>query len=217
MQTQLSAREAMVVSQLRTTKVNDPALVAALKAVPREHFVPDDRRASAYADEDVPLGAGRVMLQPLTIARLLNEAEIQAGGKVLVIGAGTGYACAVLDAMGAKVTGLEQDAALAERARASLAAAGHAAVTVVEGALEAGYPASAPYDAIVVNGATEFLPQAWAGQLAAHGVVVAILKQDGVGRGVVARAVDGVFGCDAFMDAFTPVLPGLAKPVTFQF
>lgn len=217
MQTQLSAREAMVVSQLRTTKVNDPALVAALKAVPREQFVPDDRRASAYADEDVPLGAGRVLLQPLTLARLLNEAEIRAGNKVLVVGAGSGYACAVLGTMGADVTGLEPDAALAARARSALAAAGHSAVTIVEGALDAGYPAGGPYDAIVVNGATEFLPQAWAGQLAADGVVVAILNQDGVGRGIVARAVGGAFGSDAFMDAFTQVLPGLARPVTFQF
>lgn len=217
MQTQLSAREAMVVSQLRTTRVNDPALVAALKSVPREPFVPDERRARAYADEDVPVGSGRVLLQPLTLARLLNEAEIRAGDKVLVVGAGTGYACAVLDAMGADVTGLESDPALAERARQALAAVGRAGVRIIEGALDAGYAEAGPYVVIVVNGATEFLPQAWAGQLAAGGVVVAILNGDGVGRGIVARAVEGAFGIDAFMDAFTPVLPGLAKPVTFQF
>ncbi len=217
MQIQLSAREAMVESQLRTTKVNDPALVRALKTVPRELFVPDERRASAYADEDVSLGGARVLLQPLTIARLLNEAEIAAGDKVLVVGAGTGYACAVLAQMGAVVTGLESDAAMAARARTALAAAGHGSVVIVEGPLDLGYPSAGPYDVLVVNGATEFLPAAWAGQLARDGIAVAILNQGGVGRGVVARAVDGAFGCDAFMDAFTQTLPGLAKPVTFQF
>src|SRR5688572_20533022 len=106
-------RRAMVESQLRTVGVNDPRVIAAMDAVPREDFVPAARRATAYADASIPLGSGRALNPPMTLGRLLTEAKLAGDERVLLIGAATGYAAAVVARLAASVVALEEGATLA--------------------------------------------------------------------------------------------------------
>ncbi|MEH3108209.1 MAG: protein-L-isoaspartate O-methyltransferase [Sphingomonas fennica] len=208
-------RRAMVASQLRTTAVNDPHVVRAMGEVPRERHVPADRAAIAYADIAVPLGKGRAMPQPMVTGRLLTEAHAQAGERALVVGSATGYAAAVLAEIGATVTALEEEADLV----AIAAAAGlPRSVTLVTGPLAAGWPAAAPYDLIVIDGAVERVPQTLVDQLAEGGRLAAPI---GVGGGIarlsIGRKAGGAFGMVPFGDAGAPVLPGFAEPPAFRF
>ena len=107
------ARNNMVDSQVRPNKVTDPRIVAAMRQLPRERFLPPALAALAYADEDVPLGEGRVLIEPMVIARLVQLTAIAAGERALVVAAGTGYGAAVLAACGARVTALEESASAA--------------------------------------------------------------------------------------------------------
>jgi len=210
-----SMRCAMVESQLRTNDVNDVAVIRAILSVPREQFVPAERRDAAYIDRAVPLGAGRSLNPALATARFLVEGQVSAGRSVLLVGAATGYAAAVLAAMGAIVTALESDAALAARARENLADV--AGVTIVEGPLEAGVPAGAPYDLLFVDGAVEALPPSLTDQLKVGGRAVFARLDQGVSRLCVGVRSAGGFGASAFADSEAVALPGFAVPKTFTF
>jgi len=210
-----SMRRAMVESQLRTNDVNDVAVIRAILSVPREQFVPAERRDAAYIDRAVPLGAGRSLNPALATARFLVEGQVAAGQSVLLVGAATGYAAAVLAAMGAIVTALESDAALAALARENLADV--AGVTIVEGPLEAGVPAGAPYDLLFVDGAVEALPPSLTDQLKVGGRAVFARLDQGVSRLCVGVRSAGGFGASAFADSEAVALPGFAVPKTFTF
>jgi protein-L-isoaspartate(D-aspartate) O-methyltransferase len=205
-------RRTMVSNQLRTVAVDDPRVVSALGEVPRENFVPAGRRELAYADLAVPLGGGRALNTPLATARLINVAAIDAGDNVLIVGAATGYAAALALQLGAKVTALECDEALAAQLRVNVPQA-----QVVTGALADGAPANAPYDAIVIDGAVEHVPQALIGQLAPTGRFATGFVENGVTRLAVGRKGGTGFGLTAFADADVVVLPGFARPRVFAF
>lgn len=210
-----SMRRAMVESQLRTNDVNDVAVIRAILAVPREQFVPAERRDTAYIDRAVPLGAGRSLNPALATARFLVEGQVAAGQSVLLVGAATGYAAAVLAAMGAAVTALESDATLAAQARENLAAI--AGVRVVEGPLEAGVPTGAPYDLLFVDGAVETLPAHLTDQLKVGGRAVFARLDRGVSRLCTGVRSAGGFGASAFADSEAAPLPGFATPKGFTF
>ncbi|NIJ06934.1 protein-L-isoaspartate(D-aspartate) O-methyltransferase [Sphingomonas vulcanisoli] len=203
-------RAAMVASQLRTTGVDDPRVLGAMAAVPRERFVPGDRRALAYADVATPLGQGRAMAAPAVLGRLLTEARVRIGEHVLVIGAGPGYSAAVLAALGCDVIALET-------ADGPGAEAHPAGVTAVSGALDAGWPASAPYSLILFDGAIELVPQAIVDQLAEGGRIAAPLIERGVSRLAIGIKAAGVIGWRRIIEAAAPALPGFAAPATFRF
>ena len=207
-------RRSMVASQLRTTGVNDPRVVAAMGEVARELFVPAGRRALAYADALVPLGNGRALNPPMALGRVLTEAQLQGHERALVIGAATGYSAALLARLVGSVTALEEDAALAATARETLAGTGAA---VVEGPLAAGWPAAAPYDFILVDGAVEFLPPAIVDQAADGGRIALALLDRGVTRLAIGRVVAGAFGLATFADAAAAILPGFEQPRGFTF
>jgi protein-L-isoaspartate(D-aspartate) O-methyltransferase len=207
-------RRAMVASQLRTTGVNDPRVVAAMGAVPRERFVPAERCVLAYADAMVPLGNGRCLNPPMALGRMLTEARLGGSERALVIGAATGYSAAVLDRLAGSVTALEETPELAGFARHALAGSG---IEVVEGPLNAGHAAGAPYDFILIDGAVEYVPQAIVDQLADGGEFALALIDEGVSRLCVGRVVAGAFGSTAVTDAATAVLPGFQKPRGFSF
>uniref|UniRef100_UPI0038CC0931 protein-L-isoaspartate O-methyltransferase family protein n=1 Tax=Falsiroseomonas oryzae TaxID=2766473 RepID=UPI0038CC0931 len=114
------ARRRMVDGQLRPNRVTDARLLAAMGEIPREHFLPAELAPLAYADEDVRLPGGRGLIEPMVIARMLQLLSARDGDRVLVVGAGTGYAAAVLARCGARVVALEDDAALAAEARRAL-------------------------------------------------------------------------------------------------
>lgn len=204
-------REAMIDSQLRTTGVNDAAVLAAFRAVARERFVPHAAAAIAYSDAAIPLGGGRVMLEPMILGLLLSHARIAAGARVLVVGAATGYSAAVIAALGADVTALEVDPGLAATARAN-------GVGVVDGPLAEGWPAGAPYDLILLDGAAAELPRALLTQVADGGSLAGIIVgDDRVGRATLGRVAGGHFAGTGFAETGAAILPGFARAPAFVF
>ena len=208
-------RAAMVSSQLRTNAVNDPRVVAAMATVPRERFVPEDQRAFAYRDAATPLGRGRYLNVPMATGRLLTEAYLATSDRVLLIGAASGYTAGVLAELVARVVAVESDPALVAAAREALA--GHPGVELVEGPLEAGAPAHAPYDVLMIDGAVEFVPDALIEQLAPDGRVVTGLVDRNIIRLASGRRSAGGFGLVGFADVDCVVLPGFSRPRGFSF
>ena len=212
-----TARGTMVDSQLRTNDVIDPALVAALRDIAREPFLPVALHASAYVDRALPMGGGRALNPVLTTSRLIAEARVGAGQQVLLIGAATGYAAAVLARIGAKVTAVECDSAMIELARSALGDV--TAVTLVEGLLADGAAKGAPYDALIVDGAVESLPVSLLAQLRAGARISCCLAEGAVTRLARAVAVGGAQPVRAlpFADLECVALPGFAPPPRFTF
>ncbi len=213
-----AARINMVESQLRTNKVADPAVLDAFLMVPRERFVPVAFHDTAYLDDDLPLGNGRALLEPMILARMLAAAEIDDTEKVLDIGCATGYGTAIIARIAGSVVAVEQDAALVQQARARLAELGVLHAAVVEAPFAQGHEAGAPYDVIAIEGAVAAIPDAVAGQLAEGGRLVAVIKADAdVGRATLMTRVQGVLSRRPLFDAAAPLLPGFAPAPSFVF
>ena len=208
-------RVAMVASQLRTTGVGDPRVVAAMAEVARERFLPGVAPELAYRDQLTPLGRGREANLPMATGKLLTEAFLRATDRVLLIGAAGGYAAAVLARIVAGVVAVEVDGALAAHARDALA--GEARVTVVEGPLPAGCPDQGPYDVLFIDGAVDTLPESLWSQVAINGRIVTGIVDRGVTRLASGVRSPGGLGLTHFADVACPVLPGFAKPVRFKF
>lgn len=207
-------RRAMVASQLRTTGVNDPRVLAAMGEVPRERFVPAERRTTAYAETLVPLGSGRWLNTPMALGKLLVEAAPQASDRALVVGAATGYAAAVLAKLVGSVVAVEEDAALMAAAKAALK---DIAVTLVKGPLAKGHKRGAPYDLILIDGAVETIPDALVDQLADGGRLAASIVEEGVQRLAIGRRAGEGFATVTFADVASAPLPGFERPRGFTF
>jgi protein-L-isoaspartate(D-aspartate) O-methyltransferase len=208
-------RQAMVSSQLRTTGVDDVRVVAAMGTVPRERFVPTTSASIAYRDGALPLGGGRAQNPPMPTGRLLTQAEILAEDRVLLIGAATGYTAALLALLGARVTAVESDPALAAQARDNLA--DQDAVMVVEAPLQEGHADGAPYDVLLIDGAVEEVPVRLIEQLRVGGRIATGLVERGVTRLASGRRTANGHGVVPFADAECVVLPGFARPSGFRF
>jgi protein-L-isoaspartate(D-aspartate) O-methyltransferase len=200
-------RAIMVASQLRTSDVNDDAVIAAMVHVPREDFVPSARRETAYVDRPIPLGEGRAMNPPLATGRLLTVAQVRPGDKVLLLGDATGYVATLLHHMGAQVT------VLADCARPG---AVPAAVQWVKGDAARGHARGAPYDAIIVDGAIAELPKALAAQLVDGGRVAMGRIERGVTRLCSGRKAGDALGFVSHADMEMAIVPGIA-PQSEQF
>lgn len=216
-----TARERMVVSQLRPNAVTDSRILQAMLDVEREKFVPAALRPMAYLDEDLLIedtsGEARFLMEPMTFARLLQLAEITDDDLVLDIGAATGYSSAVISRLALAVVGLESDEELAERASAALIDQGIDNVAVFTGDLAAGFADQGPYDVIVLEGSVETIPQGLFGQLRDGGRLVAVVQDGPIGRATLYRKSAGsVSGAPAF-DANIRALPGFAVPPAFVF
>jgi protein-L-isoaspartate(D-aspartate) O-methyltransferase len=211
------ARELMVDGQVRPNRVVDPRIIRATRTLPRERFLPDALRDLAYADVNVPLGAGRVLLAPVVIARLAQVAAVAEGERVLVVAAGPGYGAALLVACGGVVTALEEDAALVARARAALGEFAPA-VKIEQGKLSAGWPEAAPYDVILIEGAAPVIPAGLGGQLRPGGRLVGILAGRGhAGQAVIAEATSVGLHPQPVFDCAAPPIPALTPPPGFVF
>ena len=207
-------RAAMIDSQLRTNDVIDPDVVAAMAAVPREAFVPAALSGVAYMDRAIALGDGRALNPPLVTGRLLVEAAVRPGMRVLLVGAATGYTAALLAKLGAEVHAVEERADLIEAARA---AAGDSTIAWTQGPLAAGAPKAAPFDRIIIEGAVETLPDALVAQLAEGGRIVAARRDGSVSRLVQGVKAGGTVALRAFADMDVAPLPGFAAPKGFRF
>ena len=212
------ARQRMVDSQIRPNRVSDPRILAAMRHLPRERFLPISLEALAYADQTIKLGDGRVLLQPMMLARLLQAAEPSPGEKVLVVGAGTGYSAAVLSECGCAVTALEDSPALHAQAKTILAEL-TPSVTLVSGPLPAGWPQGAPYDLILIDGAVPAVPANIASQLNREtGRLVTIISEGPhAGHAVQAEPTSAGVSVRALFDCLCPVVPGFARAPAFEF
>ena len=208
----------MVESQVRTNKVTNRQLIAALQEIPRERFVPRAARSLAYLDEDVPVGDGRFMMEPMVIARLLQIADVQPGDLALDIGCGAGYSAAVLARLCATVVAVESEPDLASAASHVLAELGIDNAAVVEGPLQKGYPKQGPYNLVLFNGAITSVPDTIANQIVDGGRAVAVIvNENGIGSGTLLRKTGKMLSGRAIFDANTPLLPGFERVTGFVF
>jgi protein-L-isoaspartate(D-aspartate) O-methyltransferase len=212
------ARNCMVDSQIRPNRVSDPRILSAMRHLPRERFLPANLWSLAYADEDVPLGNGRFMLEPMVLARMLQAAHLRENERVLVVGAGTGYGAAVLAACGCRVTALEEDVSLLAIARAVLTVEAPS-VTLVTGPLAVGWPAHGPFDLILIEGAVAQIPAALAAQTHQEtGRILAAIRTEGrITQAVIAEATAFGVGISPLFDCGTPLIPSLRKAPIFAF
>ena len=212
------ARNCMVDSQIRPNRVADPRILSAMRRLPRERFLPANVWSLAYADEDVPLGNGRFMLEPMVLAKLLQAANLRDNERVLVVGAGTGYGAGVLAACGCRVTALEEDASLLAIARTVLPVEAPS-VTLVMGPLAAGWPAHGPFDLILIEGAVPQIPAALATQThQENGRILAAIHAEGrITQAVIAEATAFGVGISPLFDCGTPLIPSLRKAPMFAF
>jgi len=210
-----AARRHMIESQLRPSDVSDPVVIAAMALTPRENFVPAGQRALAYIDRAVPLPGGRMLNPALSTGLLLTRAALASDDRVLLIGAGTGYAAALLSGIVASVVAVEADRALVEHAQTTLASAAN--VTVVESALAEGYAAGAPYDLIIIDGAVQQVPDALVAQLADDGRLLSGLDEDGVSRLAIGRKHGTAFALVPFTDTDIAPLAAFTRPKSYSF
>jgi protein-L-isoaspartate(D-aspartate) O-methyltransferase len=215
------ARQKMVDGQVRTADVTDHRILDAMLALPREEFVPAGKRALAYLDLDLDVTEGgsapRCLVKPMLTAKLLQAAEIRADDNVLVVGCATGYAAAVAARLAAKVTAIERDQVLAARARDALARVGLPNVTIKVAEAPEGDSAGAPYDVILLNGATEIVPATLCGQLRDGGRLLGVFAASRPPRATIVTRSHGDLGHRVLFDASAPVLPGLERVPAFVF
>lgn len=215
-----TARQKMVDGQVRTSDVTDSRILDAMLTVPRELFVPAAKQPLAYLDLDLDVGQGgtkRYLLKPALTAKLLQAAEIKDTDNVLVVGAATGYMAALAGKVAVKVLATEADSALAATGSAALAAAGLSSVTIRTAAAADGEPDSAPFDVIILNGATEIVPEQLFAQLAEGGRLVGVFAATKPSRAMIVTHSRDDFGHRTLFDATAPVLPGLERHAEFVF
>ena len=215
-----AARKHMVDSQVRPNQVSDPRILQAMRQIPRERFVPPEIAFRAYVDEDVPLGGGRFLIEPMVIARLVQAAAVQPGERSLVAAAGTGYGSALLAACGVQVTALEEDPRLIAIAQAVLPALAPS-VMLVTGSVTAGWKAGAPYDLILIEGAAEEIPAALPEQVKRDSGRILTVRAfpGGVSHAAIGEVVAGParVAWQPLFDCATPVLPSLRRAPSFVF
>jgi len=218
-----TARQKMVDGQVRTSDVTDRRILDGMLTVPRENFVPEEKRALAYLDLDLDVAAEdtsrRFLIKPMLTAKLLQAAEINPTDKVLIVGCATGYMAALAARLAAKVVATESDSALAVRGKDILLKLHLQELVALQTAdAAAGYPAGAPYNAIILNGATEIVPDALFQQLAeGGGRLVGVFASERPSRAMIVTHSRGDFGHRILFDAAAPVLPGLERRPEFVF
>lgn len=211
------ARRNMVESQIRPNRVTDDRLIDAINSVERERFVPAALRSVAYVDEDVAIGDGRYLMEPMIFGRLLQIAQVLPTDIVLDIGCGSGYSTAVLARLAEMVVAIESDSELATRAMSNLGDMKVDNAVILAGPLTAGAPRQAPYSLIIIGGAVHRITETIVDQIAEGGRLVTVVSTGGVGRATIIRKIGGVISTQSLFDAAVPPLPGFEKEPRFEF
>ncbi len=210
-------RRIMVDTQVRPSDVTKFPIIDAMLAVPREKFVPEGKAEAAYMGENFSLDEGRVLLDPRTLAKMIDALEITSEDLVLDIGCGTGYSSAVILRMAQAVVAVEENEALAHAAGIALAQTGSETVVLQQGKLIEGAPDYAPYDVMILQGGIEHFPHALVEQLRETGRVAAVFMEGALGVVRLGlRKGDHIVWRDIF-NAAAPVLPGYSKDHAFLF
>jgi protein-L-isoaspartate(D-aspartate) O-methyltransferase len=214
-----TARQKMVDGQVRPSDVTDFRIIDAMLAVPREAFVPADQSAMAYLDLDLEFGGSpkRFLIKPAVLAKLLQAAQIGPSDKVLVAGGATGYAATVVAQLAGQVTATEADPARAAMAHDVLTALGLSNLTFSATAAADGDPANAPFDVIVLDGATEVRPERLYRQLKEGGRLVGVFAISKPPRAIIVTHSHGDVGTRTLFDAAAPVIAGFEKLPAFVF
>ena len=208
-------RTMMVDTQIRPSDVTKFPIIDAMLTVAREDFVPQGKREAAYVGENLDLGNGRVVLEPRTMAKMLDALDIQPGEVVLDIGCGLGYSTAVLARLADFVVAVEDDEARAEEAQSLLSEAGVDNAAVMAGPLDQGAAKSGPYDVVVFQGAVEEIPAALLEQVKDGGRAAAIFSIGVLGIVRIGYKTGGRMTWRDAFNAGAPILPGFARPRAF--
>ena len=209
-------RTTMVDTQIRPSDVTKFPIIEAMLSIPREEFVPATRREAAYVGENLDLGRGRVMLEPRTLAKMLDALDVQRNELVLDIGSGLGYSAAVIARLAEAVVAVESDGDLAEEAQGILSREGADNVIQHQGPLADGAAQHGPYDAIIIQGAVSELPVALLDQLKDGGRIACLFMEEALGVVRIGYKLDGGISWRFAFNASAPILPGFEKQVAFS-
>jgi len=209
------ARTNMVENQIRPSDVTDLRIQKAMLSIPRELFLPKTVKLLAYSEERLEVAPGRRVMEPRTLAKMIQAADIKSTDLVLLVGCATGYAAAIVSQLAAAVVALEEDRSLAESAAANFSHLGIDTVAVVTGALAEGHASQAPYDVIVIDGGVETVPEALTEQLSEGGRLLAPVINGATGSVRLYERAGGSVSSRYLFDGFAPQLPGFSKPRTF--
>ncbi|MFN3722360.1 MAG: protein-L-isoaspartate O-methyltransferase family protein [Paracoccaceae bacterium] len=214
--TDFSARRVMMVdTQVRPSDVTKFPIIDAMLSVPRETFVPRDKREAAYMGENLVLRQGRVVLEPRTLAKMLDALDIQPGEMVLDLGCGLGYSAAVLARLADAVVAVEEDETMATEAQHLLSQASVDNAAVIVGPLAEGAAKHGPYDVITVQGGVEIMPQALLDQLKDGGRIAAVFMEGALGIVRLGYKSEGKVSWRPMFNATAPVLSGFAASREF--
>ena len=210
-----SRRTMMVDTQVRPSDVTKFPIIDAMLSVPRENFVPDSLREAAYIGENLDIGKGRVLLEPRTLAKMLDALNIQPNHVALDIGCGLGYSTAILARMCEFVVAVEDDEARAEAAQSLLSGQGIDNAAVMAGPLDTGASKSGPYDIIIIEGGVQALPDAILAQLREGGRIACVFAEGNLGVVRIGYKLDGVMNWRFAFNASAPVIRGFGKTKEF--
>jgi protein-L-isoaspartate(D-aspartate) O-methyltransferase len=207
--TDFSERRVMMVdTQVRPSDVTKFPIIDAMLTVPREIYVPADKREAAYVGENVAIAPQRVVLEPRTLAKLLDALDIQPDELVLDLGCGLGYSTAVIARLAEAVIAVEEDAALAAEAQRTLSAESVDNAAVIAGPLAEGDARHGPYDVVILQGAAEVVPPALLDQVKEGGRVGCLFMEGALGVARIGYKIDGTVTWRFAFNAAAPVLPG---------
>ena len=215
----IQARQTMVDCQIRPTKVTDETIIDAFATVPREAFVGRNQRAIAYVDEDLPLPGGRCMMEPMVLARLIQALTISKDDTVLVVGAATGYGTAIMARLAGSVIAVETRTQMVEKAQETLVSIGTDNAVAIKGRLTEGFANEGPYDAILIEGGVETMPERILAQLGNGGRLVAVWRPEGAAVGIASiwTKAGNDFVRKPLFDAQVPVLDEFRCKREFKF
>jgi len=208
-------RKIMVDTQIRPSDVTKFPIIDAFLSVPREKFVPDGKRETAYIGENFQIGQSRIILEPRTLAKLLDALDIHNDELVLDIGSGLGYSSAIISLIAEVVIAVEEDTSLASEAEEILSEIGADSVVVEVNKLEEGAPEHGPYDVIMIQGGVEEIPGSILKQLKNGGRVGAIFMEEGLGTAKIGFKLNDKINWRYSFNAAAPVLPGFFKQKDF--